>query len=181
MSFDPNLNFQYHFKKISTKLYKALYILRSSKNLLTKKSPKAINYSIFHCYLIYCVPIIWSCASQKLINGLCGLQIRLINGSKFNAHTEHLFKELCILPPEKIIEFFYLQFMQQFIQGLLPKSFSNEDSRPENSHHILRNSQCCGAGPILTGSGSGSSSGYRLRLRLSAPAPDNNIFVTQIK
>ena len=125
MSFDPNLNFQYHFKKISTKLYKALYILRSSKNLLTKKSPKAINYSIFHCYLIYCVPIICSCASQKLINGLCGLQIRLINGSKFNAHTEHLFKELCILPPEKIIEFFYLQFMQQFIQGLLPKSFSN--------------------------------------------------------
>ena len=40
--------------------------------------------------------------------------------------------------------------------------------------------QCCGAGPILTGSGSGSGYRLRLRFRLPAPAPDNNIFVTQI-
>ena len=39
----------------------------------------------------------------------------------------------------------------------------------------IRN-QCCGTGPILTGSGSG----YRLQHRLPAPAPDNNIFVTQV-
>ena len=37
---------------------------------------------------------------------------------------------------------------------------------------LIAKDQCCGAGPILTGTGSGS--GYRLR------AKDNNIFVTQI-
>ena len=71
--FDPNLNFQYHVKTISSKLSKALYILRSAKNLLTKKSLKTIYYSIFHCYLIYAVPI-WSCASKKLTNNLFIMQ-----------------------------------------------------------------------------------------------------------
>ena len=54
---------------IEIKLSKALYILRSSKNLLAKKSLKAVHYSIFHCYLIYCVPS-WGCTSQKLMKGL---------------------------------------------------------------------------------------------------------------
>ena len=145
--FDPNLNFQFHIKTISAKLSKALYILRTAKNLLNKKSLKAIYYSIFHCYLIYCVPI-WSCCSQKLIKNISLMQkkaIRLVNGSRYNEHTEPIFKELGILPLDKLIEFFNLQFMQNFIQGLLPISFNNvwttnEARRPENSHHILRNS-----------------------------------------
>ena len=64
--FYPNLNFQFHIKTVSAKLPKALHILRTAKNLLNKKSLKAVYYSIFHCYLINCVPI-WSCSSQKLI------------------------------------------------------------------------------------------------------------------
>ena len=75
--FDPNLNFQFHIKTIVSKLSKALYILRSAKNLLTKKSLKAIYYSIFHCYLVYCVPI-WSCSSQKSINNLFVMQKKLL-------------------------------------------------------------------------------------------------------
>ena len=145
--FDPNLNFQFHIKTIVSKLSKALYILRSAKNLLTKKSLKAIYYSIFHCYLVYCVPI-WSCTSQKSINNLFVMQkkaVRLISGSRYNAHSEPIFKELGILPLNKIIEFFNLQFMHNFVQGFLPISFNNvwvtnEERRPENSHHILRNS-----------------------------------------
>ena len=145
--FDPNLNFQFHIKTIVSKLSKALYILRSAKNLLTKKWLKAIYYSIFHCYLVYCVPI-WSCTSQKSINNLFVMQkkaVRLISGSRYNAHSEPIFKELGILPLNKIIEFFNLQFMHNFVQGFLPISFNNvwvtnEERRPENSPHILRNS-----------------------------------------
>ena len=62
--FYPNLNFPYHVKTIASKLSKAFYILRTAKNLLTKKSLKAIYYSIFHCYLIYCIPI-WSYLAFK--------------------------------------------------------------------------------------------------------------------
>ena len=72
--------------------------------------------------------------------------IRIITGAKYNAHTEPLFKQLCILPLDKLVEYFNLQFMQNFVQGFLPISFNNvwitnEDRRPENSHHVLRNSE----------------------------------------
>ena len=71
--FYPLLNFQHHIKTISSKLSKALYILRSSKNLLSTKTRKAVYYALFHCNLIYCIPI-WSCAAQKLIANLQILQ-----------------------------------------------------------------------------------------------------------
>ena len=66
-------------------------------------------------------------------------------GSKYNSHTEPLFKELKILPLDALIKFFNLQFMQHFIQGFLPASFNsvwltNEERRPEDmQRRILSN------------------------------------------
>ena len=145
--FDPLLNFQHHIKTISSKLSKALYILRSSKNLLSTKARKAVYYALFHCNLIYCIPI-WSCAAQKLISNLQIFQkkaIRIVKDTKYNAHTEPIFNELNILPLDLLIKFFNLQFMQHYIQGFLPSLFdsvwlTNEERRPEDIQRILRNS-----------------------------------------
>jgi hypothetical protein len=49
--------------------------------------------------------------------------IRIITGSKFNAHTEPLFKSSGILPFTHLSQFFKLQLMQQYHQNLLPKKF----------------------------------------------------------
>ena len=38
--FDPDLNFSHHIKLVAAKISKALYILRSSKNILTLKAKK---------------------------------------------------------------------------------------------------------------------------------------------
>ena len=144
--FDQNINFNYHVKVLSSKLSKALYILRSSKNFLTLKARKSVYYALFHSNLIYCIPI-WSCASQNSLKNIKVLQkraIRIVHGSKYNSHTEPLFKELKILPLESLIKFFSLQFMQHYIQGFLPVSFNNiwltnEERRAEDHHRILRN------------------------------------------
>ena len=48
--------------------------------------------------------------------------IRIISGSKFNAHTEPLFKALEILPLPDLITFMKIQFMQRFTHNLLPCS-----------------------------------------------------------
>ena len=144
--FDPSLNFQYHTKIIISKLSKALYILRSSKNLLTLKSLKSVYYALFHCNLIFCLPI-WSCAASKLISNLHTLQkkaIRVVNGSKYNSHTETIFKSLGILPLNSLIKFFNLQFMQNYVQGFLPTTFNtvwltNEERRQEEVYRTLCN------------------------------------------
>jgi hypothetical protein len=95
--FDENLSFRYHIKLLITKLSKALFFMRSSKNFLTPRALKAVYYSLFHSNLIYCIQI-WSCTSQMLINPLIVLQkkaVRLISNSKYNAHSD-LFLEKCL-------------------------------------------------------------------------------------
>jgi hypothetical protein len=142
--FDSRLNFKYHVNLVANKLSKALYILRTVKNIMTPRALKMLYYSLFHCNLIYCLPA-WSSASQTLLTRIFKLQksaIRIINNANYNEHTEPLFKSSSILPFPKLIDFFNLQFMQNFIHGHLPNSFANLWSTAEErrmSAFVLRN------------------------------------------
>lgn len=132
---------------IRAKLSKALYILRSAKHLLSTKALKSVYYAIFHSNLIYCLPV-WSCTSQANINSLSTMQkaaIRIVSQARFNEHTEPLFKNLKILPLNKLITFFNLQFMQRHHQNLLPVAFNftwvlTAERRADDYHLLLRNS-----------------------------------------
>jgi len=122
---DPSLTYSSHIKNVTSKLSRSLFVIRSVKNFLDEKALKAVYYSTFHCHLVYCLPI-WSSAAISLLKPITLMQkkaIRLISNSKYNAHTEPLFKSLKILPFDKLIEFFNLQMMQRYIQGFLPKAF----------------------------------------------------------
>ena len=124
--FDPQLNFNYHVKHITSKLSKALYMLRCTKNFLPPKARKAVYYTLFHCHLIYCLPI-WSCTSLSNLNTITTLQkkaVRIVAAENYNAHTEPIFKKLKILPLQKLTLYFNLQIMQKFKQGFLPTSFN---------------------------------------------------------
>ena len=91
--FDPLLYFNSHIKIITSKLSRALYMLRTSKNFLTIKARKVIYYSLFHCHLIYCLPI-WSCSTTNNIKGIITMQkkaIRIVSGSSYITHIRDLF------------------------------------------------------------------------------------------
>lgn len=144
--FDPLLNFKFHIATISKKIASSLYFMRTAKNVLTQTALKAIYYALIHSHLIYGIQI-WGCSSQTSLKPLITKQknaIRLINSSSYNAHTENLFKSLGILPLNLLVEFFKLQFIQQYIQGFLPASFNdtwrtNEDRRTGiNENHTIR-------------------------------------------
>jgi hypothetical protein len=123
--FDPELNFKFHTSQLSNKLSKTLYSLRLVKNILPKKSLLSLYYSIFHSHLVYTVEI-WGSASTQSINTIAKKQkqaIRLISGSKYNAHTQPIFKNLEILPLTQLITFFNLKFMHSFIYKSIPKAF----------------------------------------------------------
>jgi hypothetical protein len=101
--------------------------IRTVKNTLNKKALKALYYTLIHCHLVYAVQI-WSCCNKKLLKNLFSKQkiaIRLVGGLKYNAHTEPTFKKLGILPLPSLTDFFMIQFMHRFLQGLLPASFNN--------------------------------------------------------
>ena len=124
---DPELNFKYHISHLTTKIAKALYFIRNSKNILSEWGLKSIYYSLVHCHLVY-ANIIWSSARESTLKPLYLKQkaaVRIISSSSYNAHTEPIFKKLKILPLPKLTEFFRLQFFQQFKQGLMPLSLKN--------------------------------------------------------
>ena len=146
---DPNNDYKHHVKTVIKKLSTALYFIRTAKSFLTQKSLQFIYYSLFHSHLIYGIQI-WSCCTQNLINNIFKLQkkaVRIICNAKYNSHTESLFKQCKILPLPSLIEFFKLQFMQQYIRGHLPISFNDvwitlEARREaENVEYLLRNSE----------------------------------------
>ena len=106
---------------------RSLYFLRTAKNVLNYKALKSVYYSLIHSHLIYGIQV-WSCSLVSNIKPLILKQkqaIRIINNSSYNSHTEPLFKACKILPLLSLIDFFKLQFMQQFSQGFLPISFND--------------------------------------------------------
>jgi hypothetical protein len=125
---DPSLNFKYHIQSVAKKISAGLYFIRTARNFLSVKSLKFLYYSLIHCHLIYAIHV-WSCNTSNNFKKLVTLQksaVRLITMSAYNAHTEPLFKKTCILPFDDLVSYFRIQFMQQFNQGLLPKSFVGE-------------------------------------------------------
>ena len=71
-------------------------------------------------------------------NALC-----IITNSKYNAHTEPLFKKLEILPLPDLITYSKIQFMHRFVHNHLPASFldtwGHVQNRNPDNHIVLRN------------------------------------------
>jgi hypothetical protein len=125
--FDEDFSFKYHIQNLRSKLSNALYLLRSSKNILPKESLTLLYYTMFHSHLIYAINI-WSSAPPSSTNAIFKLQkkaIRILTNSNYNAHTEPLFKQLEILTLPDLISFFQYQFMHRYITNRVPVAFAN--------------------------------------------------------
>ena len=144
---DPLLTFKLHINTIVSKVSKAMFFLRSVKNVLTGSALKSVYYALIHSHFVYGIHI-WSCTNQSNLNSLFLKQktaIRLINSAKYNAHTEPIFKSSGILPLYMLTDFFKLKFFHDFVNKELPTSFDNtwirnEDRRIEYTP-VLRNHQ----------------------------------------
>ena len=125
--FDPSLNFKFHLKQLKSKISRALFTLRRAKHFLPENSLKTLYYSLVHCHLVYAVEI-WSCTSYSNLKPLVLKQkeaIRIITNSSYNAHTEHLFKALEILPLISLSDSMKIKFMHSYVQNFLPAAFDN--------------------------------------------------------
>jgi hypothetical protein len=141
---DEHLNFNYHVKYLCNKLVQSLYCIKQAKNILTKKALRALYFALIHSHLTYC-PIILSCINAKNRNSIGKIQkkaIRTITNSTYNEHTGPLFKELRILPYDKLIVQAKLHFMHSIKYNYAPRSFDGiwVQNNTRQQHHELRNS-----------------------------------------
>ena len=147
---DPELNFKFHLSHLTSKISKALYFIRNSKNILSEWGLKSLYYSLVHCHLVY-ANVVWSSAKDSALKPLYLKQkaaVRIISSSSYNSHTEPIFKSLKILPLPKLSEYFKLQFFQQFKQGLLPSALKNiwsthSEYNPDRLHRLRNDDDIC--------------------------------------
>jgi len=141
---DEHLSLEHHVHHLTKKLNKSMYCIKMAKNNLNDSGLRALYFALIHSHLNYC-PIILNCLSQSNKNKIFKIQkkaIRVITGSKYNAHTSPLFLRLGILPFEKLIKQSKLLFMHSINFNYAPKSFNETwiKNGERNGNWNLRNS-----------------------------------------
>ena len=140
---DEYLSFDKHVSYICAKLSRANFCIKRATNKLSKKALTSLYYALVHPHLLYCNNIL-NCTSAKNLTKISKLQkkaIRIITKSKINSHTAPLFKDLKILPFEKLSQQSKLLFMHSICYNYAPKSFENVFVRntDRNIDYNLRN------------------------------------------
>jgi hypothetical protein len=139
---DENLTFNAHCTHVCNKLSQANYIINKVKNFLPRKSLRTLYFSLFHPHLLYCLPI-YICTSSKNINKIRLLQkkvVRSVCNTNYTAHTGPLFKELNILPLDKLITFTKGMLTHSIVHKYCPPTLHNEwEFNHERNHVELRN------------------------------------------
>jgi hypothetical protein len=141
--FDEFLNFDHHITHVFSKISKSLYCIDRIKNFVVKNSLKKLYFSMVHSHIAYCINV-YGCANQTHLSKLLSKQkqaIRVVCVLNYREHTKPLFKQLNILPVDKLITYYRVKFMHSYMFNKLPISFASTwiTNREKNPTTVLRN------------------------------------------
>ena len=102
---DSKLNWIDHITYVKNKVAKGIGIIRKASKLLNRKALLNLYHTFIFSYLIYSVEI-WGCAKKTHLSPLYLLQkriVRIITFSDKMAITDPIFKDLHVLPIDKLM------------------------------------------------------------------------------
>ena len=120
---DENLSFDLHIQKISNKISRSLGTLNKLKRFLPQHTLLLLYNSLILPHLQYAISC-WGFKSSRLLK-LQKRAMRIITCSKYNAHTDPIFKKLKILQIDDLYNLSLLKFYYKFKKGTLPRYFHN--------------------------------------------------------
>ena len=136
---NQNLKWKTHQNHVSLKLTKTIGILNRLKHELPLPILKTIYNTLFLPHLNYGI-LLWGSENES-IHKLQKRVLRIISGSKFNAHTEPICGEEQLLKVNEIYKLAIYKFYFKLINNELPHYF--QDFTPTFSdganHYLLRN------------------------------------------
>ena len=123
LSINESLNWKSHTDKIANKISRSIGILNRMKNILPLQ-PKIIIYnSLILSYLNFGI-LSWGYKCERIIK-LQKKSVRILSCSKYNAHTEPLFKQLKLLKIQDILKLQELKTYYKFKHSNLPNYQQN--------------------------------------------------------
>jgi len=140
--FDEFLSFDKHIANLCSKISKSLYCINRLKKLIDTDLLKKLYFAMVHSHIAYCINI-YGCATNSNLEKIFLKQkqaIRIICNANYRDHTAPLFKKLKILPLHKMIHYYKLKFMHNYVHKKLPLSFHElwVTNRNRNPNRVLR-------------------------------------------
>ena len=123
LQIDQHLNWNAHIQKSSNKISRTLGVMNRLKRYLPTKILRVLYNSLILPHLQYGI-LSWGFKLSRL-SKLQKRAIRVITCSKFNAHTEPLFKSLNLLKLEDMVSFNVLKLYYKLCHGNLPVYVTN--------------------------------------------------------
>ena len=118
ITLNENMKWQSHINRISNKMSRYIGIINKLKHFLPQFILKTLYDTMILSQLNYGI-LNWGFNVEKLYK-LQKKAIRIITGSKYNAHTEPLFKSLGTLKVEDIFQLNILKFYYNHCHNELP-------------------------------------------------------------
>ena len=133
LTISDNLEWKNHVQKIANKCSKTTGILNKLKHTL----PASISLMLYNSLLLpqlnYCI-LAWGHNCKRLIK-LQKKALRIISISKYNAHTDPLFKKYRILKLAHILQLQELKFYHKYINKKLPAYLQSIPLKQNKSLH----------------------------------------------
>ena len=126
------LSWKSHISKISKKISRTLGVMNKMKHFLPSHILRIFHDSLISPHLNFGI-LSWGFECQRL-QKLQKKAVRIITSSKFNAHSEPLFKRLNIIKIEHIFHLKCLNFYYKFIKGSIPEYFQSMFTKNESIH-----------------------------------------------
>jgi hypothetical protein len=133
LTLDEHLTWKCHINKISNKISQCMGILNRLKRFLPMQTKVLIYNSLVLSHLNLGI-LIWGFKCEKLTK-LQKKVIRILSLSKYNAHTEPLFKRLKLLKICDILKLQELKFYFKYKNNKLPHYLQSLPFQPNTETH----------------------------------------------
>ena len=123
---DESLSFLGHLAKLKSKLNSGLYALATCSKIVPFRIRKLIYHSLLESHLHF-GSVVYGATNPKNLGQIETIQrkaLRILTRSRYNAHTDPLFKKHNILKVSDLIQLNQTLIVRQYKNGKLPESFS---------------------------------------------------------
>ena len=131
---DAQLSWKKHVEYLCNKLSKSVGIILKARKKLHKAALVTLYHSFAYPYLIYCNLVNTYSTSLEKINRLQKKLVRIITSSPYRAHTAPLLLANRLLSVTEINSYMVGIFMYNYINGILPTTFTEYFERNRNVH-----------------------------------------------
>ncbi len=137
LELNKHLTWKTHTNKVSNSISKTIGILNRLKHFLPIKIKLTLYNSLTLSHINYCL-LIWEYENEK-VTKLQQKAVRLITISKYNAHTEPIFKKLKFLKVEDILKLQQLKCYFKYTNNMLPWYFNKQNENHTSKFYLKLN------------------------------------------